>query len=590
MNGTGPGQAVVGNARAALAQGDLIATYDLARTGLANGEAGAAYLVVLSLARMGDTAAAQACYVELGLDRARDVDSRALGARLAKNSAEELRGDPQRAAFAAASRLYAAIHDDTGELFPGINAASTAYLSGDVAAARQRAEALLRASGEVRHYWTGATRAEALVLLGRDEAAAAACMAARGLPGDDLGARATTLCQLEMLAALAGLDADGQVRAVLQPPGLAIFCGHMFVERTAAEAALTARVAAALADGNIRIGFGALACGADIVVAEQLLARGGELNAVLPFPVADFVRSSVAPGGPGWQSRFEACLAAAHAVHIVSEIGDIGDPRAFNHGTATAMGLARLRAAQLGGTATMLAVCDENRASAQACVAGVAGTSVDVACWRAAGGRADLIAPGAIDRAIAPAARAASYAGPPRLPMALIFADAPSFSKLAEQDIPAFWREVMGTASAVLGGFQAAVRSRNSWGDALFIVVDDVAAAAGIMLALQEALAAAGAQFTLRIGGHYGMVFETDDPVTGQPTYYGTEVSRTARIEPVTPPGQSYVTASFAAALTMAPGHQFRCHYVGRVPLAKDYGTFPMYRLSRGHAGMFKCD
>ena len=590
MTGIGPSHAVIKSARAALAQGDLIATYDLARTGLANGEAGAAYLIVLSLARMGDTASAQASYVALALDRARDVDSRALGARLAKNSAEDLSGEPQRAAFAAASRLYAAIHDDTGDLFPGVNAASTAYLSGDMTTARRLAEALLRDGGEVRHYWTGATRVEALVLLGRDEAAAVACVAARSLPGADLGARATTLCQLELLAALAGLDPDGRVRAALRPPGLAVFCGHMFVEDTAAEAALASRIATTLNDNDIRIGFGALACGSDIVLAEALLLRGGELNVVLPFPATDFVQSSVAPGGASWQPRFEACVAAAHAVHIVSEIGDIGDPRAFNHGTATAMGLARLRAAQLGGTATMLAVCDELRASAQACVKGVAGTSVDIACWRAAGGRADLIAPGGIDRAIAPAARAATYAGPTRVPMALIFADAPNFSKLTEQDIPAFWREVMGTASAILGRFQAAVRSRNSWGDALFIVVSDVVAAAEIMLALQEALAAAGALFTLRIGGHYGMVFETDDPVTGQPTYYGTEVSRTARIEPITPPGQAYVTASFAAALAMAPGYHFRCHYVGRVPLAKDYGTFPMYRLSRGHAGLFKCD
>ncbi len=349
----------------------------------------------------------------------------------------------------------------------------------------------------------------------------------------------------------------------------------MFGEHSVAETALTAQVAAALAEHDIGFGFGALTCGSDIVIAEQLLARGGELNVVLPFAPADFVRSSVLPGGGSWVARFEACLAAAHSVHIVSEMGDIGDPGAFNHGSLTAMGLVRLRAAQLGGQAMMLTVYDGTPAS------GRAGTAIDVARWRTAGGDTHVLGPGAVDRRLTPEARTVRYDGPVRVAMAMIFADAPNFSKLAEPDIPAFWRAVMGTAARVLDQFTAAVRSRNSWGDALFVVVSDVVAAAEIMLTLQEALAAAGSQFTLRIGGHYGMVFETSDPVTGQTTYYGTEVSRTARIEPVTPPGQAYVTAGFAAALALAAAPRFQGHYVGRVPLAKDYGTFPMYRLSR---------
>lgn len=574
----GPGELATSHcerARAALARGDLIATYDLAEAGRAGGEAGAAYLTVLSLARMGDVVAASARYAEYGLDRAVDVEARSLGARLAKNTAELLSGAAQQAAFAAASRLYAAIHSETGDLFPGINAASLTLLAGDPATAHRRAAALLQAGAAARDYWSAVTRAEALLLLDRETEAEAACSEALSLSGSNLGARAVTLRQFDLLAGLAGLDAHERVRAVLRPPGLAVFCGHMFGEHGISEAALAAQVFASLAEHNIGFGFGALTCGSDIVIAEQLLARGGELNVVLPFAPADFVRSSVLPGGGSWVARFEACLAAAHSVHIVSEMGDIGDPGAFNHGSLTAMGLARLRAAQLGGTAKMLTVYDGASPS------GRAGTAVDVARWQQSGGQAVMLAPGAVDRTLTPEARTVSYSGPARVAMAMILADAPNFSKLAEPDIPTFWRAVMGTAARVLDQFAASVRFRNSWGDALFIVVSDVVAAAEIMLTLQEALAAAGSQFTLRIGGHYGMVFETGDPVTGQTTYYGTEVSRTARIEPVTPPGQSYVTASFAAALALTGAPRFRGHYVGRVPLAKDYGTFPMYRLSR---------
>ena len=60
----------------------------------------------------------------------------------------------------------------------------------------------------------------------------------------------------------------------------------------------------------------------------------------------------------------------------------------------------------------------------------------------------------------------------------------------------------------------------------------------------------------------------------------GSHVSRTARIEPVTPPGSVFVTEPFAAALELAES-PFRCDYVGHLPAAKDFGRLRMYRLRR---------
>ena len=60
----------------------------------------------------------------------------------------------------------------------------------------------------------------------------------------------------------------------------------------------------------------------------------------------------------------------------------------------------------------------------------------------------------------------------------------------------------------------------------------------------------------------------------------GTTVtrSRTARIEPVTPPGEVYVTEQFAARLALEP-NAYACDYVGQIPAAKSYGTMRMYHL-----------
>ena len=61
----------------------------------------------------------------------------------------------------------------------------------------------------------------------------------------------------------------------------------------------------------------------------------------------------------------------------------------------------------------------------------------------------------------------------------------------------------------------------------------------------------------------------------------GSHVSRTARIEPVTPPGAVYVTEPFAAALGLEGREEFGCDYVGHMPAAKDFGRLRMYRLWR---------
>ena len=85
----------------------------------------------------------------------------------------------------------------------------------------------------------------------------------------------------------------------------------------------------------------------------------------------------------------------------------------------------------------------------------------------------------------------------------------------------------------------------------------------------------------MRLGVHFAPIFEGYDPVLKVTSYYGSQVSRTARIEPITPPGEIYVTEPFAATLALEAGDAFRCDYVGQVPLAKDYGSFRMYRLGR---------
>jgi class 3 adenylate cyclase len=367
--------------------------------------------------------------------------------------------------------------------------------------------------------------------------------------------------------------------APIRPPRAIHYCGHIFRADPDAEAILRAAIDERIDALGIGFAYGALAAGSDILTAEAILDRGGELHVVLPFAVEDFLAQSVLPAGESWRPRFECCMAAAASRTLASEMAYVGDAGQFAYGSRVAMGLATLRAQHLGGRTLQLAVWDGQPSSE------AAGTGADVAAWQAGGGEAHVIAPGTVDRALArpPAQDAPDQA---RALAAILFTDFPGFSKLAEAVLPTFWNGVMRGVADVLEDHDSDLLCRNSWGDALYAVASSASGAAEIALSLQRrlqdfdyttlGLASGG----MRIGVHYGPAYQTQDPITGRINFYGSEVSRAARIEPVTPPGAVFVTEPFAAILALEAPDRFRCRYVGRVALAKGYGTYPMYRLS----------
>ena len=175
----------------------------------------------------------------------------------------------------------------------------------------------------------------------------------------------------------------------------------------------------------------------------------------------------------------------------------------------------------------------------------------------------------------------------------MVFGDVRGFSKLTDEQLPVFSTKVLGVFADVVRRHEDDVRHRNTWGDALYLVLSDASAAAACALDLQEAMAAIELEreglpghLALRLGAHLGPIFPTRDPVLDGPGFMGSHVSRTARIEPVTPPGTVYVTEEFAAALVLCSSRDYACEYVGNMPAAKDYGPLRMYRLRRSEQRM----
>lgn len=574
-------------AKAALARGDLIAAHDVAARAIEAGEADnrVRHSQVLALARMGDTERAMELFEAYGLAASADPHERAVGARLLKDRA--LAAAPGERLFAL-ERAFEAYHDiylASSDSFPGINAATLALLAGREQRARELAAALLgdakvAAAGD---YYMAVTKAEALLILGGRKEAGAALRSKPVRDSRDHGARSSSARQLDRVAAFAGIgEAERRkLLAPLAPPRTMHFCGHMFAADAKAEARLREAIDEVLAHEDVGFAFGALACGGDLLIAETALDRGAELHVVLPFEEEDFLAQSVRPGGEAWEARYRRCIERAASVSRSSEMGYFGDPRQYGYGSRMAMGLARLRAQHLAGEAVQVAIWDGGDAD------GPAGTGADVAAWKSRDGRTRAIAPGEVDRGLVrpPPRLATRY---DRALAAILFTDFKGFSTLKESALPAFWDGVMRVVAEVLDAHSDTIECRNSWGDALYAVASSGPAAAEIALKLQDRLA--GYDYAtlgldgsggMRIGAHYGPAYRTIDHITGRTTFYGTEVSKAARIEPVTPPGAVFVTEPFAAILALEAGDRFASRYVGRIALAKKFGDYPMYRLTR---------
>jgi len=580
--------------RELLRRSECIKAFDLARTEVAREPENLAlrHGGVLALARMGAIEQARRMYAEWGLDTVTDdEDVLALKGRLLKDEALQLDGEERRRGLHAAAAAYRRAFEASGGYFSAINVASLSHLAGDhPAAGKWAAEASRLAAGELNYYGR-ATRAEAAILLGDLPAARQRLQEAVTQKGASLDARATTRRQLRML--LGNDGADQRILKPLEPPAVAHFCGHrLSPEEPGArfppsrEAEVAAEVSRLIAGHDIRFSVGSLASGADIIVAEAILERGGILDVVLPFAQEEFIDVSVRPDGAAWVKRFHRCLAQADDVHFVTHGAYLGHDALFGYASHFALGLARLRSKSLDAPLHQIAVWDGVPPAPDAS----AGTAVDVAMGRKVGLMQHIVSPGGQP------AVAAVDAPVPAVPVdskerkrrTMVFGDLKGFSKLKDEQIPPYVDHVLGAVARVIESHGTHLVFRNTWGDGLFLVFDDVSAAADCAFALQSAMTGLDWQaiglpdgMGLRLGMHYGPVFERLDQVLGRRNVFGEHVSRAARVEPITPEGQVYATDATAAALAVDGENRFRCEYVGRLPLAKGYGEFRMYAVSR---------
>lgn len=297
---------------------------------------------ILRLARSGSPGRAWLLMREHGLlDSADDPRALTLEARLVKDRARLASGAERVRLFGESAALYRRAAALAPASYPLINAASLALLAGHPGEAGRLARevlALLDANPDEAEtpYWLGATRAEALLLLGKETEARAALRAAIARQPAAWEDHAATLGQFALLCPELGLDC-GWLDA-LRPPASLQYAGIMQLPQ--GDAVPQQAITDWLEQENIGFGYGPAAAGADLWIAEALLDRGAQLHLVLPCAVDVFSAQSVRAVDWAWEPRFERVLAAAHSLTCLDHAA-LPDPGAIALAEAVALGMAR---------------------------------------------------------------------------------------------------------------------------------------------------------------------------------------------------------------------------------------------------------
>ncbi len=590
-------QAVDG-VKLSMKSGEYLQAYDRAEAALRDyeGHKELQYLAVLSLARLGATEQAHRFYDSFELNKSTNVDYSALGARLIKDSALASVSSAQAPLLVAAAKRYEQIYraTDSSDFYPAINAATLYFLAGDALMSEQLAgDVLSLCKAAESRYWVHASAAEAYVLIGDIQNSVKQLCIANDFAHDDWASMAVTQKQLSLITS------DSDVLNALNLPMIIYYAGHIISPPDAEsgrfladqEDRITTEIAQLLDTLEVGIAYGSLASGADIIFAEEIIKRQGELHVSLPFSLEEFRQVSVMSSGQDWLKRFDRCWELATSTSICSSGKYNGDDSLFNYCSLHSMGRACLRQQHMAAPLVQIAVWDGEKTET------VAGTYADMQTWKTLGHKRHIVFTSA--EGLGKLSKGPSKPPPAKVddalsnkkPYSILFGDIKGFSALPDAQLPRFVRRVLGCIADVIKDIKLSegadsVLMANTWGDGLFVVMRDTHVAAKCSLAMQDAIWRVGASDSefhnpveLRLGIHFGPIYQIEDPVTKRSNYFGEHVNLAARIEPITPPSQVYVTEAFAAQLALSKDVDYKADYVGYMPMAKNFGDLRMYLL-----------
>ncbi|MEE2948080.1 MAG: TRAFs-binding domain-containing protein [Verrucomicrobiota bacterium] len=603
---------------AALKLGEAFLAYDIAHEGLRvfADDVRLLQLQALALARTGATERASAILVGLREKGQDDEETFGILGRTHKDlwmiaGTEEDRDHHLRLSL----DNYLKGYECSGGYYTGINAASMALVTGETETARRIAgevrvlceDGLLKGGPESpESYWLLATAAEAALVSGDLESARLNYTRATTESHPGAAEVSRTRGQARFLLQSLG-ENENALDNCFVLPRIGLFTGHMLdrPDRSARrfpatlEETVRTEIEACVERWDVRIGYSSLACGGDMLFAESVLKRDGEMHIFLPFNIETFIKYSVQLiPRDDLIERFHRVLDNAASVRILNELGDPDDSAAYDYCNRVLAGSAILKSKFLGMDIAPILLWDGKPGD------GSGGTESVHNYWQHAMSQAVEILP--MDRILSdalangltlpepqPKLAGRTHAPAERTPQeirAMLFTDIVQFSKWPEQSVPKFIREFLGRVAMIPGQCDARPLYVNTWGDAICAVFENVETAGRFALALQRTLRETDWKSTtlqhdirIRIGLHAGPVYRCHDPLLNRDTYNGAHVNRAARIEPVAEEGQIFASDAFAALAAIAKAGEFLCDYAGTRELPKGAGMLSTFLVRPAH-------
>ena len=171
----------------------------------------------------------------------------------------------------------------------------------------------------------------------------------------------------------------------------------------------------------------------------------------------------------------------------------------------------------------------------------------------------------------------------------IIFTDIAKYSTLEDDELKLFHGEIMPIIFEHLKEYQDNAIFWNTWGDAIVAVYDKAEIAINMALIYRDAFRKIN--FTRlglnklrpRIAGNFGEFEILFDPALGKDNVHGTTINQTARIEPITIPGEIFVSKTFRNEAMKTYDFKDICRFddMGEVTLPKKAGKLYLYRLCR---------
>lgn len=518
-----------------------------------------AHRAVLAAARAGAYAEALALFFKLGLDKDKtNEDIACLRPRILRDLAFIGNPDaPDMTHLEESAKGYSEAFRKTQGTYSGVNAAGAHALLGDAARAKKVAHevsALLAATDDddADGYFHRATRAECRLLEG--DAIGAASLFQAALDADDVtpGKRATSRRQLRRLAKPLDLKPEWIDRAVPQPQVL-YFSGPIARKTDGDVASAIEEIVDALDDllerEDVGWAHGALASGADIAIAERLIAADVSLSVHLPLPPQEFLRSSVHVGDESWRERFYDCMRSAATIDWARR--SPGPCNAvWRLGGETAMGRAVRHADQLETRALGFFAAAANATEATSLSLGAA------ALWRARG------LPLVEARCRWPGRDGAQRDLRAVEDEVLLFA-------LALQPVENA-RAPLALAKAAAGADRVLDSAQTGVVASLFPTVETAFAAAREALAAKDA---ANVRLWLDVGVFTKAQLRPDATLDDPPLV-------AAACAPLTEPGVVFATDGFASAASLSPVlRAARFEYIGFAPTQEKLDPCALYQL-----------